>query len=111
MSDQGHDPTRLQQATESTLAKLMSRYLTPMLLGIIAWFGINKLQDIQVGQERQSSLYEAQSAKIEQVRGDVQLLNAKVDYSVLQQISALDRRVNLLEETTSKGASGAGRGR
>lgn len=102
MNDAAHE-TKLQQATESTLAKVLSRYLTPLLLSIIAWFGIQALQDIKAGQAKQSALYESQSAKLEQVRTDVQLLNAKVDYSVLQQINALDRRVNLLESTSKDG--------
>jgi hypothetical protein len=89
MSDEHHD-TRLEAAAESTIAKFLSRYLTPLLLSAVAWFGIRALEDIQSAQK-------AQGDEIAAVNAKLSLLDAKVDYSVLQQVQDLRRRVELLE--------------
>ncbi len=90
MSEPAHDH-KLQAATESTLAKAVGRFLTPLLLAVIAWLGNNNFIEFRETQKQQG-------AQIQEVRSDLKLLNAKVDYSVLQQLATLDRRVQLLED-------------
>jgi hypothetical protein len=101
MSESDHhamDHHRLEAATESAWAKVLSRFGTPTLLGMLAWFGNQAFDDIRQSQKEQATASALQATQIQDVRADVKLLNAKVDYSVLQQMAALDRRVQLLED-------------
>ena len=90
MLEPGHDH-KLQEATESTLAKAASRFLTPALLAVLAWFGNQAFNDIRENQKSQGATQQQQGLQL-------QLLNAKIDYSVLQQMESLNRRVLLLED-------------
>lgn len=98
MSEPAHDQaSRLQAATDSTLAKAMARFVMPALVALIAYFSNDAFNDIRANQEKQAVSDQQQSLQIAEVRSDVRLLNAKVDFSVLQQIENLERRINLLE--------------
>lgn len=88
----------MQAAVESTAAKALNRIFVPILLSLIAFLGAVSFNDIRATLKEQALADQQQSTQIQQVRAEVQLLNAKVDYSVLQQMGALDRRVQLLEE-------------
>lgn len=101
MTDQAmdvHDDHKLQTATESTLAKAVGRFVTPLLLGLVAYLGNQALNDIRNTQREQFVASQGQGEQIADARTELKLLNAKVDYSVLQQMTALDRRVQLLED-------------
>ena len=90
MLEPGHDH-KLQEATESTLAKAASRFLTPALLAVLAWFANQAFNDIRENQKLQNEKQQQQGLQL-------QLLSAKIDYSVLQQMESLNRRVILLED-------------
>lgn len=92
-----HRETRIEQATESTFAKFLARFLTPILLSVVAWFGVGKLSDIQSAQSIQAIQQQQQALQIQGVSSEVKLLNAKVEFSILQQITENRRRIELLE--------------
>ncbi len=97
MSEVSHDH-KLQAATESTLAKAVGRFITPSLLLVIAWVAKQDITEIKERQKDQSAVAQQQSIQILETRSDMKLLNAKVDYSVLQQMDNMNSRIKLLED-------------
>lgn len=81
----------LEKATESTLAKAVSSFGVPILLGVIGTFGGLILQDIR-----------SDIAQIRAQQSDtdkkVEVLNAKLDSGVIWRITELERRVNTVEQ-------------
>lgn len=99
MSDLSDGSSRLEKATESTIAKAFNRFVTPAMVGIIGWFLLQTLNDIKQKQETAAIAADEQGNQFQEVKTEVKLLNAKVDFSVLQQIDSLKKRVDNLEQT------------
>ena len=92
----------VQNAVESTFAKVVARYGVPILLGWMAWQGRNAL-DVQ----------KQQGADIAQVKSDVRVLSTRFDEVALRQVVSntdrigqgekkdieQDRRLDALERT------------
>jgi hypothetical protein len=83
---------------ENEFLTAFARLGTPVLLGVIAWFGNQSFNDIRESQKDQAAADKQQTSQIAQVNSQVQVLNTKVDFGVLQRIQDLDRRMQLLEE-------------
>lgn len=83
-----------EDAMESKLAKTAVRifvWLAPFAVGALGWFIAAQLADIK-------SLQRGQSDKLEQVTGDVKVLNAKLDNGVIWRITEIERRLNTVEQ-------------
>lgn len=92
----------VQNAVESTFAKVVARYGVPLLLGWMAWQGRDAL-DVQ----------KQQGADIAQVKSDVRVLSTRFDEVALRQVASntdrigqgekndieQDRRLDALERT------------
>lgn len=92
----------VQNAVESTFAKVVARYGVPILLGWMAWQGRDAL-DVQ----------KQQGADIAQVKSDVRVLSTRFDEVALRQVVSntdrighgekkdieQDRRLDALERT------------
>lgn len=87
----------MDDAVGNTLSRFVGRYLVPVMLTVVAWFGVRSLNSIEENQVTLQKNMEAQAVRVQQVSSDLQLLNAKVDFSVLQQITVNSRRLDLLE--------------
>lgn len=81
----------LEQATESTFAKAMTRFGMPLMLGVIGTLGMLVLSDIRT---------DLASVKSQQTKTDskVDVLNAKLDNGVIWRITELERRLNTVEQ-------------
>jgi len=95
-----HEPmTRIEQATESTLAKVVARFAVPLLIAIIGWFTVTTLTHIQTEQGQQGK-------DIAQIKSDVRDVNTRLDAQVIRQVDSntksiekLDDRVQTLERS------------
>lgn len=95
-----HEPmTKIEQATESTLAKVVARFAVPLLITIIGWFTITTLTHIETVQEKQGN-------DIATTKSDVRDLNTRMSEGVIRQVETntkniekLDDRVQTLERT------------
>lgn len=91
------EPSNLERATESTLAKAITRFGVPMLLLVVAWFVREALADIK-------STQRVQGEDINQIKSDVRDVNTRLDAQVLRQVETntqsikdLDGRVRIIE--------------
>ena len=94
----------LEHATESTLAKAVTRYIVPALLTVvgtlIAWL-INdmrgELTEISSAQSAERNERQKLAAQLQLVDGKVDLMNSKVDNGLIWRITELERRVQTVE--------------
>lgn len=91
------DDDRLERATESTLAKAITRFGVPALLVLLGSAGSLLLSDIRASVSSLEESQTIQGTELRQMSNDVQLLNAKVDNGLLWRIGELERRVNAVE--------------
>lgn len=77
----------VQNAVESTFAKVVARYGVPVLLGWMAWQGRDAL-DVQ----------KQQGADIAQVKSDVRVLSTRFDEVALRQVESNTAGLRLLEK-------------
>lgn len=96
-TEPGH---RMEQAAESTLAKLLARFGTPILLGLIGWLLVDKLNSTSKKLEGIEQGQNAQAIQVTELRGDVKRVDDKIDSTVLYQVSDLRRRVDQLEQAS-----------
>lgn len=99
----GHEATRIERAVESNTAKLITRFGVPVLIAILGGIGGRMLNDIRDSQLRQADKQELQAQEMATVKQDLKVLNAKLDYGVIAQMSELQRRVQRLEALNSPG--------
>ncbi|KAF1697985.1 hypothetical protein CSC62_07515 [Pseudoxanthomonas jiangsuensis] len=90
----------LDKATESTWAKVITRFVVPILLALLGTLCGLLLQDIRSGLADLSKAQQEQARDVSKVTGDVQLLNAKLDNGVIWRITELERRINHVEQAT-----------
>jgi cytoskeletal protein RodZ len=95
-----HD-MNLEKATESTLAKAVTRFVVPVFVAVIGFLGAWALQDIRANQQEQAKLQLVQSREIQQVSSDLQVLKATVDSGLVWRITDIERRLNQVERNTA----------
>ena len=86
----------LEDAMDTKFAKVAVRifvFLAPFAIAFGAFYISSQLGDIKKQQVDQTE-------KLQQVNGDVKVLNAKLDNGVIWRISELERRLNSVEEAT-----------
>lgn len=85
---QGH---RLQAAVESTFAKSVGRFATPVLLtallGVCAFVGNRLLQQL-----------DDQGADISKIKGDLVTVSARLDEGVIRQVNENGKRIDKIED-------------
>ena len=88
-SDDPDDGKRhiVQNAVESTFAKVLARYGVPVLLGWMAWQGREALGEQKL-----------QSADIAQVKSDLRVMSLRFDEVGLAQIKSNANRIDLVEK-------------
>lgn len=84
------DANRTREKIEGAIDR-RTNLAIPLLLAIIGFFGIRSLDAIETAQA-------SQGEKLEAVRTDVKVLNARIESSVLEQIKQLQSRVERLEQ-------------
>ncbi|MCW0398764.1 hypothetical protein NB688_000578 [Xanthomonas sacchari] len=88
----------LERATESTWAKAVTRFVVPLLLALLGTVCGLLLQDIRESLVALKSKQDAQASDVQQVNGEMKVLNAKLDNGVIWRITELERRLNTVEQ-------------
>ena len=86
----------LEDAMDNTVAKVAVRifvFLAPFAIAFGAFYISSQLGDIKKQQVDQTE-------KLQQVTGDVKVLNAKLDNGVIWRITELERWLNSVEQAT-----------
>lgn len=83
---------------ESAIIRQASTWLTPGLLAVIGIVATQYMSEIRAAQHEQGEQLAQVGKQVTQVDGKVALLNAKVDYSIVQSLEDLKRRITLLED-------------
>lgn len=81
----------LERATESTWAKVVTRFVVPILLALVGTASGLLLQDIRTSQAEQAR-------EFSELKGDVRELNTKLDSGVIWRITEIERRLNTVEQ-------------
>lgn len=87
----------LERMVESTGAKAFTRFVVPLMLAMIGWFCLDTLGGIRKTQDSQGETIRKQGESLAEVSTGLQVLNAKIDYSVIHQLQQMDRRITQLE--------------
>jgi len=87
----------LQEATDSTLAKAVTRFVVPTLLSIIGTLLIWLVSDVRTTQGQQKDELQAVSKQVERVDSKVELMNSKVENGLIWRITDLERRLQSVE--------------
>lgn len=90
-----HRGHRLEAVAESTLAKWVSRFGVPLLLGVIGFFLMRTTDRIEATQERQGE-------DLAQVKSDVRDLNTRLDAQVIRQVETNTKRIDALDERVQR---------
>lgn len=77
---------KIEQAAESSLAKLVGRLATPVMLGVAAWF-LSGISETQAEQGRD----------IASIKSDVRDIGTRMDVQVLAQLQDLRKRLEIVE--------------
>lgn len=97
MQDQGEDVRghRLQAVAESTVAKTISRFVVPVLLGVVGWFLVRTTDRIEATQQEQG-------ADLSQVKSDVRDLGTRLDAQVIRQVESNSKRIDAIDERVQR---------
>ena len=90
-------PMDIEAATESTLAKAITRFVVPLLLSIIGTLLIWLVSDVRSTQAQQKQELQAVSVQVGDVDRKVELINSKVENGLIWRISDLERRLQHVE--------------
>ncbi|MCX7041089.1 MAG: hypothetical protein NT117_00050 [Gammaproteobacteria bacterium] len=90
MTQPEHHESRIEKATESTMAKVVARFVVPILLTIIGWLLIDGLGDLR-------SNVKSQGADIVLMKSDVRDLNTRLDAQVLRQVETNTKTIETHE--------------
>lgn len=93
-----------EKLEHSLAARVIQVFLTPGLISITATLGWMTLADIRDRQGEQALKTDQQTAKVSDVSIKVDLLNARMEYQVLDQLKDLQRRLQELEKQTNRGS-------
>lgn len=97
MPEQQPHNMNLEKATESTLAKAITRIGVPALLSVIVVLGGAVLADIRSSVNAIDARSLRQGTEIQSVGNKVELLNTKVDHGLIWRLTELERRVNAID--------------
>lgn len=97
MSGGNDHQSRMEQVAESAWSKVLARFGTPILIGIIGWLVVNKLNSNDASMAKIAEKQDTQAVSQAELRGDVKRIDEKIDSTVLYQVSDLRRRVDQLE--------------
>jgi TolA-binding protein len=98
MNDPNHKGHRLEAAAESTFAKLVARFGTPILLAIIGWFLVGTVGRMEHAQREQSAVLTEQGKRITEIQRDVAVLSTRMDERVIRQVDANSKQIENHEE-------------
>ena len=98
MNDPNHKGHRLEAAAESTFAKLVARFGTPILLAIIGWFLVGTVGRMELAQREQSVVLTEQGKRITEIQRDVAVLSTRMDERVIRQVDANSKQIENHEE-------------
>lgn len=90
---------KIEHAVNSTFAVAMSRWVTPTLLALVAWFGQQALADIKRAQAVQVETMAKLERDQASLSADVRVLSSRLDYAVIQQLQSQERRIERLEQS------------
>jgi hypothetical protein len=93
---------RLELATESTMARAITRIGVPALLTVIAVLGGAVLADIRASVNAIDARSLRQGTEIQAVGNKVELLNTKVDHGLIWRLTELERRVNTMDREAER---------
>ena len=88
----------IEQATESTLAKAITRFGVPLFLSVISFLGGIVLLDIRNETRENGNEQAAQSRELQQLTADVRVLKETVNAGLVWRITEIERRVNTVEQ-------------
>lgn len=86
-----------EKLEHSLAARIIQVFITPGLIAITGTLGWMTLTDIKTAQALQTLKMEKTEGKISEVSGNVNLMNARMEYQVLNQLSDHQRRLIELE--------------
>jgi hypothetical protein len=89
---------RHERATDSQIARRVL-WVLPVLLGIIGFFSNRSLSNIEQGQLDSAKAQAETNKQVAQLSTDVRVMNARVEYSLIQQLEDTRKRVERLEQT------------
>lgn len=101
------DTTKLEAAADSAWSKVLARFITPLLIGIIGYLVVGKLNSMDEGvagvKADVKELREGQGkqdVKIAEINGKVDGINSRIDGSLIYRMDELQKRVEQLERAT-----------
>lgn len=94
---EAHDAHRIEQSVESTFAKVIGRYGTPLLLSAVAIMGWRMYDSLTETLQRVADAQAATNANVSTLQGDLRVVNTKIDEAFIARIRDLERRVELIE--------------
>lgn len=86
-------PMDIEKATDSTLAKAVTRFVMPVLVTVIGSLLTWMVNDMRSNQTRQQSEMQGLANQVQRVDAKVELMNSKVDNGLIWRISELERRL------------------
>lgn len=82
---------RMEAAAESTFAKLLARFGTPVMLGIIGYYVVQSNNRVEGAQE-------VQGRDIAQIKSDVRDVNTRLDAQVIRTVESQGRHIDNIEQ-------------
>jgi hypothetical protein len=89
-----HQRHRVEDAIESTTAKVFARLLLPIMLSLIGFFMLRTLNGLQ-------SSVDEQGKDIAQIKSDVRDVNTRLDERIIRTVDSNTRRIDALEDRVS----------
>jgi chaperonin cofactor prefoldin len=91
------DETTFEHAVESSWAKGITRFIVPIMLGLIVFFARQSNDDIRAGLNEQLKTNATTNAKLDTLGSDVKDINTRLQYQVISQLEDLKHRNESLE--------------
>jgi hypothetical protein len=89
---------RIEHATESTIAKVITRFVVPSLLMIISFFLVLTLNGIKNDVHDQGVKQGKQGDDIASIKSDVRDVNTRLDSQVIRQVDTNTKNINVLDQ-------------
>jgi len=86
-----------ERVAEGAISKRIHQAI-PYLLAIISFLLVRSLADIERSQATQAEAQVKQSEQLAVVSSDVRVLSTRIDYSVLESIKEMKKRLDRLEQ-------------
>lgn len=98
--------SQIADKVDSTFAKVLARWVWPMLTAVMAFLIVDKLREIQNAQTDARERAEHVATEMSQVNTRVALLNARLDDRVIRQVESIEvrtadheKRLQVIERT------------